>query len=85
MQVTSGASWPTSSATDQRRTYSVTVGEDDLREFGVDPDGLSAATKHKKLGLLADMLTVEYMTREGAVSKEYGTQRAQQLIKELKA
>lgn len=85
MQVTSGASWSTSSASDHRRTYSVTVGEEDLREFGVEPDGLSGAVKHRKLGMLADMLTVEYMTREGATSKEFGVHRVQQLIKELKA
>lgn len=72
-----------SSASDHRRTYSVTVDETDAVTFGVSLDGLTGRQKHKRLGALADLLVVEYMAREGALSTEFAKARMQELAKEL--
>lgn len=86
MEVTCGATWPTSSG--GRREYRMTLDEDDLveqlggdAEAGAKVAAMNWQQKRKQLSIRSDMMVVVYMMEEGEYSQEHGMSR----LKDLRA
>jgi hypothetical protein len=70
MQVTVGAEWPTSSA--GRRSYAVTLDEDDLRTMLPEDAELpaSAVARLDMMSKRAEILVLRYVHKQGGIGDE---------------